>query len=278
MNDFKIITGSSADLTDEMKDELGVLDTIPFYLHISGETITDDHTLSVPVLLQKMKDCTERMSTSCGSPEDWKAAFIKAKKAFGITLAKGLSGAYSAACAGLDMAKEESDCDGYVFDSQSAVSGETLLAIKLRGYINEGLPMEEIIKKTEEFILKMRTFFVLDDISNLVKSGRLSHIKGAIVQILGIKPILGDKDGKIELFSKVRGSKNIADKMVSMITESGRVIDGDDFVISHCNNLPLAQEIVDKAKTRFNFGKMRIVDMNGISSFYASNKGICMSF
>jgi len=278
MSDFKIITDSAADLTDEMRAELGAEEMIPFYIHIAGETIVDDHTISIPSLLKKMKACTEKMTTSCADPEAWKSAFEKAKSAFAITIGATLSGTFSSASAGLDMAIEESGIEGYVFDSQSAVSGETLIAYKLREFINEGLSMSEIIKKTEAFILKMKTYFVLDDISNLVKNGRMNHITGTIVQILGIKPVLGEKDGRIELFDKVRGYKNIADKMVQMIGKSGRVIDGDDFVISHCNNYSLAKDIVDKAREQYNFGKMLIVEMKGLSSFYASDKGICMSF
>jgi len=278
MSDYRIITDSSADLTDEMKTELGAEEMIPFYMHIAGEVFTDDESLSIPVLLSKMKACTEKMASSCADPGAWKAAFEKAKNAFAITISSTLSGSFSSACTGLDMAKEESDCTGYVFDSQSAVSGETLLAYKLREFINEGCSMSEIIEKAEAFILKMKTYFVLDDISNLVKNGRMSHVTGALVQILGIKLILGEKDGRIELFGKARGYKQIADKMVSMIASSGRIIDGDDFIISHCNNLSLAQEIVDKAREKFNFGKMRIIEMKGLSSFYACDKGICMSF
>ena len=235
MSDFKIITDSSADLTEDMRIEFGAEKMIPFYMHILSETFIDDHTLNISLLLQKMRECTEKMASSCSDPEVWKTAFEKAKRAFAVTLSSKLSGSYASACAGLDMAKEDNpDCEGYVFDSQSAVSGETLLTIKLREFINEGLSMQEIIDKAESFISKMKTFFVLDDVSNLVKNGRMSNIKGVIVQILGIRLILGEKDGGIELF--------------------------------------------DKAKAQFNFGKMRIVEMKGLSSFYACDRGVCMSF
>jgi len=278
MSDIRIISDSGSDLSDEMRAEAGVEETIPFFMNIGGETVTDDNTLSVPVLLQKMKACTEKMTSACGSPHDWKEAFIKAGKAVAVTLSQKLSGSYASACAGLKMAKEEAGCEGYVFDSMSAVSGETLLVYKIREFIDKGLPMAELIEKTEAFIKSMRTFFVLDDISNLVKNGRMSKITGTIVNVLGIKPIMGDRDGEIELFGKVRGANKIADKMVEMIAESGRVINGDDFVVTHCNNLPLAQEIVEKAKARFNFGKIRIVEARGLAAFYACDKGIVMSF
>ena len=278
MSDYKIIIDSCADLNGEMKEELGVQEVIPFYMHIAGETLVDDEALSIPVLLQKMKDCTEKMTSSCGDPETWKNAFEKAKKAFAITISGKLSGQYAAAAAGLEMAKEDSGCEGYIFDSKSACTGETLLVYKLRELIDKGIPYNEIIESIESLIEKMRTFFVLDDISVFVKNGRLSHIKGTLIQILGIKPILGSNDGQIDVFGKVRGEKFIADKMVEIIAKTGRDKDGGDFVIAHCNNLPLVQEIVDKVKEQFNFGKIRITEMRGLSSFYGCNKGICMSF
>ena len=63
-----------------------------------------------------------------------------------------------------------------------------------------------------------------------------------------------------------------------MNANCGRIIDSDDFVVSHCNNFSLAQEIITNAKERFNFGKILIVEMKELSSFYACNKGVCMSF
>ena len=278
MEDIRIIGDSSTDLADEARAELGVGEIIPFYLNIAGEIITDDKTLNVSVLLQKMKACTVKMTTACGSPHDWKEAFVKAGKGFAVTLSQKLSGSYAAACAGLKMAKEESGCEGHVFDSMSAVSGETLLVYKIREFIDKGFSMDEIIEKTESFIKSMKTIFVLDDVSNLVKNGRMSRIKGTLVNVLGIKPLLHGKDGEIELLGKVRGEKKIAEKMVDMIASSGREINGDDLVVSHCNNLLLAQEVIAKAKVRFNFGKIRIVEMKGLSTFYACDKGIVMSF
>lgn len=276
--DLKIIADSSCDLTAEMKTELNALESIPFYLNIANETLADDGTLHIPTLLEKMRQCKEKMTTACPGPAIWKDAFIQAKRSFAITLSKKLSGSFSSASAGLRLAQEESGCEGYVFDSQSAACGEVLLAHKLDEFIKSGLSFEEIIRKAEAFIANMKTFFVLDDVSNLVKNGRMSKITGLVVNVIGIKPVLGAKDGEIALVGKVRGVKNVADKLLECIASCGRKLDKNLLVISHCNNLGLASELAKKARERFHFGDCKIIETGGLSSFYACDKGVILSF
>jgi DegV family protein with EDD domain len=260
-----------------MKAELGAEDTVPFHINIAGESIVDDDTLSVPVLLQKMKACTERMTSSCPSPYDFKQAFVNAGKSFAVTISSKLSGSFSSALIGAQMAREEG-AETHVFDSQSAVCGEVLIAYKIRELLNNGEPRGTVIETITRFIDDMKTLFVLDDVSNLVKNGRMSKIAGALVSMLGIKPLLGAKDGEIELCGKVWRDQSVADRLLDAIAECGRVIDGDDLVIAHCNNPTLAEELLEKAKRRFRFGKTRIIETRGLSSFYACDKGVVLSF
>ncbi|MDR1892744.1 MAG: DegV family EDD domain-containing protein, partial [Oscillospiraceae bacterium] len=209
----------------------------------------------------------------------WKNAFLKAGGGFAVTISGKLSGMYQVAKIGLEMAqKEVQGLIGHVFDSKSAACGEVLVAVKIRQWIESGLNFEELVQKVEQFVDKMKTFFVLDDVSNLVKNGRMGKITGTLVSVLGIKPVLGAKDGDIELYGKVRGVSNIAGKLLDTIAECGRKLKGEELVITHCNNLKLAKELGERAKARFGFGKVIILPTGGLSSFYACNKGIIISF
>jgi DegV family protein with EDD domain len=261
-----------------MRDDLNAAEPIPFYINVADETFVDDGTLQVPTMLEKMRQCKEKMTSACPGPAIWKDAFIKAKKSFAITLSKKLSGSYSSASAGLKLAQEESGCEGYVFDSQSAACGEVLLAHTLDEFIKANLSFDEIIRKAEAFIANMKTYFVLDDVSNLVKNGRMSKITGLVVNVMSIKPVLGAKEGEIALVGKVRGVKNIADKLIECIGLSGRKLDKSTLVISHCNNIGLASEIAKKARERFRFRDCKIIETGGLSSFYACDKGVILSF
>ena len=99
-----------------------------------------------------------------------------------------------------------------------------------------------------------------------------------MANILGIKPVLCANDGEIDVFGKLRGSSNLADKLLDCIAQCKKKTNGEDFVISHCNNLSLAEDLRDKASELFDFGRILILETKGLSSLYACDKGIILSF
>ena len=279
MKNMRILGDSACDLNRELEIELNAERAVPFHVDIGDETFIDDETLSLPDLLSKMKACTTKMGSACPSPEQWKDAFIKAGGGFAVTISSRLSAMYQTAKIGLEMAKKEvSGLVGHVFDSKSASCGEVLVVMKIRQFIDSGLAFAAIINKVESFIEEMKTFVLLEDISNLVKNGRMSKIKGTLVNVLGIRPVLCAKDGEIDIFGKLRGSSNVANKLLDCIAQCKRKIEGNDLIISHCNNLSLAEDLREQARARFDFGRILILETKGLSSLYACDKGIILSF
>ncbi|MDR2505838.1 MAG: DegV family EDD domain-containing protein [Oscillospiraceae bacterium] len=279
LGEYKLLGDSSCDLTAQQKLELNYSESIPFVVQLGGEAIIDEPPIDIPSFLAKMKACTGKMGSACASPERWKEAFIRAGGGFAVTLSSKLSGMHQSALIGLEMAKEEiAGLIGHVFDSKSAVCGEVLLAMKIREFSNETNHLATLVERVNRFTDNMKTLFVLDDISNLVKNGRMSKIKGTIVTALGIKPLLAANDGEIELHGTVRNKNKITAKLVEAIGRCGRTINGDTLVIAHCRNLPLAEELAEYANRTYKFGKTFIQDTGVLSSFYASHKGIIVSF
>src|SRR5690606_38693849 len=125
----------------------------------------------------------------------------------------------------------------------------------------------------------MKTYFVLDNLDNLVKNGRLHKITGKLISILHIKPILGsDGDGNIALYGNARGEKQIINKLADTIERSGRKTDGESMVITHCNNPTLAEKLKDVVMQRYRFEEIVILPTKGLSSLYANEKGIIIAF
>ncbi|MCL1791060.1 MAG: DegV family protein [Peptococcaceae bacterium] len=279
MKDMKILCDSACDLTKELEVELNAERAVPFYLDIGNETLVDDEHLSIADLMQKMKACTTKMGTACPSPAQWMEVFLKAGGGFAVTVSSKLSAMYQTAKLGLEMARNEAPgLIGHVIDSKSASCGEVLVAMKIREFIERGFDFEAVIKRVEAFVEEMRTFVLLEDISNVVKNGRMGKIKGTIVNVLGVKPVLSNKDGELDLFGNFRGSTNVAVKLLDCVARCNRETDMKDLVISHCNNPSLAEELCEKAKARFGFRKVLILETKGLTSLYASDRGIVMSF
>jgi len=125
----------------------------------------------------------------------------------------------------------------------------------------------------------MKTYFVLENYDNLQKNGRMSKLKGKFVQILGLKLVMGaDETGNIALFAKPRGVQQMIEKIMSLIEKSEKDTNGQSMVISHCNNLELANQLSSEIKRQFHFNDIFIVPTGGLSSLYADDKGVVMAF
>ncbi|GFR37867.1 DegV domain-containing protein [Insulibacter thermoxylanivorax] len=277
--DYKIIVDSCCDLTPEYRERMQVT-TVPLTLTLGEESYVDDEKLNLIDFMQRMKNCTGRVGSAAPSPVLYQEAFRGARTSFAITLSSNLSSSYTSAMLGKRMAEDEDpNADVHVFDSKSASAGQVLLAVKLRRMLDEKLHKSEIVTKLESFIKDMKTYFVLDNIDNLVKNGRLNKIAGKIISILHIRPIMGsDGDGNIVMYGQARGEKQIISKLIDLVANSGRQLEGESMVITHCNNPSLAEKLQDAIMSRFPFKEIIVMPTNGVSSLYANERGIVMAF
>jgi len=276
---YKIIVDSCCDLSTEHREEMHVT-TIPLTLMMGEDSFVDDDTLDLPEFMHRMKHYPGKIGSAAPSPSLYQDAFQGAHTSYAITLSSNLSSSYSSAMMGKAMAEDESpESDIHVFDSKSASAGQVLLALKLHKLLEAKVQKSEIISKIESFIREMKTYFVLDNLDNLVKNGRLSKIKGKLISVLHIKPIMGsDGDGNIVLYGNARGEKQVINKLADTIEHSGRDTEGQSVVITHCNNPTLAEKLVQVIKGRYRFKEIIVLPTRGLSSLYANDKGIIMAF
>lgn len=273
---YTLVADSSCDLTNEQRAEWAVK-SIPLTLTLGDESYQDDDNLDLPDFMARMHACKSRVGSAAPAPGLYADAF-DGGDAFAVTLSSNLSGSYASAMAGKQIA-EESGANVHVFDSRSAAAGEVLLILKIRKLIREGLQKSEIIQRVEHFVQEMRTFFVLDNIDNLLKNGRLNRITATIISTLHIRPIMGaDGDGNISLFSHVQGWKQVVRKLADTIEADGRSTDGRSLVITHCNNSSLAADLKAEIERRYHFAEILVLPTRGLSSLYANEKGVIMAF
>ena len=270
--DYKIIIDSSSDMTPELEEKFNIV-TVPLHLRLGQKEYMDDASLNLAAFMEEMAACKDKVGTAAPAP----AAFTDAmsQDAFVVTVSAALSATYSNAM----LAAEDVPADIHVFDSKSASAGGTLVALKIRELVARGLPRPQIIESVNGFIDEMKTYLVLERFENLIKNGRLGALKGKIASVLNVKLLLGaDGHGEIKLYSKVRGTKAMLEKMVSLISISGRKVEGENAVISHCNNQSLAEQLAGMIRQRFDFKEIFIIPTRGTASLYADNKGIILAF
>ncbi len=275
---YKIVVDSCCDMTPELKERLDAV-SVPLTITFGEKNFIDDETLDLPNFIKEMEKHDGKIGTAAPSPMLYKEAFEGDYNSFAVTLSANLSSSNNSAHIGKSIMEDKDNKNVHIFDSKSGTAGEVLVALKIRELIDEGMQRLNIIEHVENFIKNMKTFFVLDNINNLLKNGRLNKITGKIISIFNIKPLMGaDQNGNIALFSYIWGEKQIVNKLSNMIKKSGKNTDGEKLVITHCENLSLAQKLMEAIKNKYNFKEILIVPTRGLSSVYANTKGVVMAF
>ena len=273
----KIVADSSCDMNEDLEQKIDAK-LVPFKIDVDENSFIDDKDLNVLELINKMKASPNPIKTSCPSPGDF-AEEYDADNVYVVTISEQLSGTYNSAILARDMILEKfPERFIHVFNSRSASIGETLIALKIRECIDKKLSNTHLVEQVEQFIEDMKTYFVSDDLSNLVKNGRISRAKGLLINALNIKPIMaGNHEGNIILVDKARGSKKAFKRLVEIIGETGVRFEERTLAISHANALQKALDLKEDLK-KYKFKDIIIVETKGLSTGYVNNGGVILAF
>lgn len=277
---YKLISDSSCDLDKGQAKQLNI-DFIPFKITIDGKEYVDDDHICLSEYLVEMERTPNPITTSCPSPYDYLNVIEQHLEddIYIITISSKLSGSYNSAHIALQQAKENHpDLNICVIDSKSAAAGQTRLVMDAKEILDQGLSFEESVAKIEEKVEQMFTFFVLDNMENLIKNGRIKKTTGLIANVLNIRPIMQGVDGEIELFEMNRGMKKALNSLVDAM---GNLT--DDFAdrrvaITHVNAPERAAEFAKKIEERYHPREIIVTQANGLASGYADIGGIVLAF
>ncbi|MEG0909991.1 MAG: DegV family protein [Ruthenibacterium sp.] len=280
--DIQIIADTSCDLTPALANVLRV-SLVSFKLSIGADTFIDDASLDVKQLIATMKAYKGAAATACPSPDDFATYMRKAKESVVVTISSHLSGCYNSAMVARDMVLEEDPTHKiHVFDSESASAGETRVALLLRDMIDADLPFEEIVTRGTAFIATMRTRFVLEDLGNLIKNGRISKAAGLLGTMLNLRPIMSeDGHGEIICLEKVRGTQNSMRRLVEIVAETTQTLakGSTTMVLSYCNCVERATELKKDILAKCTaFDKIIMVPTAGLSTVYANDGGVILAY
>jgi fatty acid-binding protein DegV len=152
-----------------------------------------------------------------------------------------------------------------------------MYAEKIVELIEEGNDFDQVVFKVEEYAKERNTIFALASFSNLVKNGRVSKLSGFIAGKLGIWGIGVASDiGTIIVKTKTRGIGKVLGAFITDMKENGFA--GGYVIISHCQNLELAEKLREKIVELWNNTKVKILSTGGLCSYYAERRGLIVSY
>ena len=271
---YQIVSDSASDLLELADINFS---TVPLHIVVDGTDFADDARLSVPNLLDKLRN-GKSSTTACPSPDDWITAFHDADRVFCVTITSGLSGSYNSAVIAKDIYEEKHpDRKVYIIDSLATGSKMVMLCEKLRELILAGHDAEEIYRQIKEYNEHCFLYFALASLDNLAKNGRVSPILAKGIKILGIRIVgTASTEGMLEPLSKCRGDRRSIPAIIEFMKEKG--YQGGRVVITHNGNHEAAMELKRQLKTTFGTRNGEIHRTRGLCSYYAEPGSVMLAF
>ena len=205
-------------------------------------------------------------------------AFDDAEDIYIVTLSDRLSGSCNAANQAVTFYREEGgEHNVHVFNSRSASAGQVQAALLIRELAEQGLPFQEVVDRVERYLDEMDTMFVLENLDNLRKNGRLTKVQALVTSSLRIKLLMGSTpEGEIRKLSQGFSERQALHKMIQRC--AGQPHHGKRLVIAHCNCLERAQYVRELAEKLCSFREILITATGGISTVYAYDGGIVIAY
>ncbi len=217
---IKILCDSMCDIPEEISKK-EYLEMIPLTINIDGKEYKDGIDFTKVEFYNILETSHTLPKTSQITYMQFKEAFEKyTNEGYDVICLTGsskTSGTYQSAV----VAKNDTKGNIYIFDTLFLSLGSGQYVIKACELVEDtNLSAKEIVQKLEELRASTNLFFVPFTLDYLKESGRLPSVVSFVGNMLNIKPICTMEDGKNKIVSKVRGTKQIASKLVDMILEA----------------------------------------------------------
>lgn len=152
------------------------------------------------------------------------------------------------------VAKEVKNTQVIPFDSQITVMLMGNMVIAATRMVKAGLEPEQILDNLRDLRSTTNECFIVDDLQNLVRGGRLSNASAFIGSMLKIKPLLTfDRHShKIVAFEKVRSMKKAIRRVEELFEIDRRKVDYPlRLIVIHANDEPAAKSWQNGLKIKY---------------------------
>lgn len=142
----------------------------------------------------------------------------------------------------------------FVVDTKTAAYLQGYIAVEAKKMVNEGKSVEEILTYSNYLIDNMHAYFIVNNLSYLVKNGRLSGAAGFMGSLLKIKPVLElTKDGRIISKLKVKTHRKAVETAIELFNSELEGIKEAKILVFHSLLEDEAKELQKQFTQKFKF-------------------------
>ncbi|MDQ1351519.1 MAG: fatty acid kinase [Acidobacteriota bacterium] len=257
-----IVTDSSCDIPHHLITQHHI-QMIPLKLIFGTQTFLDKVQISPGEFYEKLTTVEEHPKTSQPASEDIKQIYDslipKYDRILSIHLPRVVSGTFQA----IEHAARKYEGDKIIcIDGKNISCALGLAVLEAAAAIQEGLPLDKVIQRTQEAVDNIHIFIILPTLKYVVKGGRLSKPKGFIGKILHLNPVVSiDREGHVVIAAKAIGEKNALAKSLKMALKKARQYKEIKLMVAHVNAYSKAEKLAAELSGLFDIsGEIPILE------------------
>jgi uncharacterized protein len=240
-----LVTDSTCDLPQEFLEKYQI-SMVPLTLQVGASSFLDRTTIASEQFYNLLESSPVYPSTSQPAYKDFinKYSFLSShyNSVIGIHLGKQFSGTFSNSQRAAKAVGEQSGKEISVINTNRVSSALGLVVLRAAEAIEQGKSHDEIVGSVDKWSQKSHLLVSALTVKYLVKGGRLSHSKGFIGKLLGVRPIISvNAEGKAYTFGKAyseKGSMKLVMDEALRLVEKGKIW---GYALSHVRNLETAE-------------------------------------
>ena len=223
---------------------------MPLHVVVDDESFLEGVGLTAGDVAEHLQ-AGRRLTTSQPTPRAFSevyaaAAAAGAREIVSVHLSGELSGTVHAAA----LAASDAPVPVRVVDSRTVAMGLGFAALAAARAASDGAEVGVVARRALEVADASRAVFLVDSLDHLRRGGRLSAASAALGTVLGVRPLLAVRDGRIEVVQKVRTKAAALERLTAVAAESVGRRGRPALAVHHVGDDDGARRLADELATR----------------------------
>lgn len=246
MSRVAVVTDSTASLPDAVAAAAGLV-VVPLQVVVDDVPHREGVDLSPTRLVEVLRE-GRRVTTSQPGPEAFARAYARvAARGAREIVSVHLSGELSGTTTSARLAAQTAPVPVHVVDSRTVGMGLGLAALAAARAEGSG---RDAARAAERCAATSSVRFAVETLEHLRRGGRLGPVAAALGTVLGVRPVLAVRDGRIDVVEKVRTAVRARERILELTVADVERRGPCELAVHHLGDPAAADEVADRLRAR----------------------------
>ena len=285
MSKVAIVTDSSVTMPEDLVNKYDI-HLVPLVFHLDNKTYRDTIDIkATDELFQLVKKSSNFPTTSAPPPGEYTELYRRLSKnvdsIFNVTISANLSMTFKSATQAKEEVKNElPNLSIEVFDSKTTVGAMGFIVLAAAQAAASGKDIKAVVKVAEGIRNKINYLFMMDTLSYLARSGRISKAAALAGNMLSMKPLteISTVTGRPSVLARPRTKKKALLNLMDIVRQRVTGPKPIHVMIDHTGLVEEAESLRETFASEFNCAEILTCCYNPVASLIVGPGGVGFSF